>query len=219
MSKKPKKKIVNPALAGKSGAKKAGKKKKEKTSKLPPAKQSVVGEVASKKEGAKKIEKNIQLVLKRGRDRGFVTYSEILYYFPNIEEDVLLLEDLYARLEKENIQILETQELIEEVDNKKTKKVAHQRKKEQEIDFDQLSQDSVQMYLREIGRIPLLKGEEEKDLAKKIEKGDEEARRKLTQANLRLVVSIAKRYVGRSPHLTMLDLIQEGNIGLFIAVE
>jgi len=75
------------------------------------------------------------------------------------------------------------------------------------------------MYLREIGRIPLISGDEEKELAKRIEKGDEEARKKLTQANLRLVVSIAKRYVGRTPHLTLLDLIQEGNLGLFKAVE
>ncbi len=79
--------------------------------------------------------------------------------------------------------------------------------------------DSVQMYLREIGRVPLLKGSEEVELAKLIEKNDEAARQKLTQANLRLVVSIAKRYVGRSQNLTLLDLIQEGNIGLFKAVE
>jgi len=75
------------------------------------------------------------------------------------------------------------------------------------------------MYLREIGKIALLKEDEEKDLAKRIEMGDEDARQKLTQANLRLVVSIAKRYIGRSQHLTLLDLIQEGNIGLFKAVE
>ena len=75
------------------------------------------------------------------------------------------------------------------------------------------------MYLREIGRISLISGDEEKELARKIEKGDQEAREKLAQANLRLVVSIAKRYVGRSPHLTLLDLIQEGNLGLFKAVE
>src|SRR3989344_4604195 len=72
-----------------------------------------------------------------------------------------------------------------------------------------------QMYLREIGKITLLTGDEEKELARKIEKGDEDAKNKLALANLRLVVSIAKRYVGRSPNLTLLDLIQEGNIGLF----
>ncbi len=167
---------------------------------------------------AAEIERGIQALLKRGKDRGFVTYSEILYYFPTIEEDILLLEDLYTRFEKENIQILETKEFIED-EKTETKDTEKRRKKDEAIDFDQLSQDSVQMYLREIGRISLLTGDEEKDFAKRIEKGDEEARKKLTQANLRLVVSIAKRYVGRSPHLTLLDLIQEGNIGLFKAVE
>jgi RNA polymerase primary sigma factor len=79
--------------------------------------------------------------------------------------------------------------------------------------------DPVQMYLKEIGKIPFITAEEEKELSKRIEKGDEEAKRKLARANLRLVVSIAKKYVGRSPNLTLLDLIQEGNLGLFRAVE
>lgn len=167
---------------------------------------------------AQETEDKIQQLLKRGRERGFVTYSEILYYFPNIEEDILMLEDLYDRLGKENIDILESKEFIEEgeVSDRKT---LQKKKREEAIDFEQLSQDSVQMYLREIGRIPLITADEEKELAKRIEKGDEEARKKLMQANLRLVVSIAKRYVGRSPHLTLLDLIQEGNLGLFKAVE
>ncbi|MBI3421146.1 MAG: sigma-70 family RNA polymerase sigma factor [Candidatus Sungbacteria bacterium] len=167
-------------------------------------------------------EQKIQTLLKRGRERGFVTYAEILYYFPTIEEDILLLEDLYMRLEKENVDILESKEFIEEADAiapRPTTGAGKSRKRDAAYDFDQLSQDSVQMYLREIGKISLLTGDEEKDLAKRIEKGDEDARKKLTQANLRLVVSIAKRYVGRSPHLTLLDLIQEGNIGLFKAVE
>ncbi len=188
----------------------------------------------TKKEAAELAQKNIMSLLKRGRERGFVTYSEILYYFPTIEDDVMLLEDLYAKLEQENIEVLETREFLEE-EPKKTpgrqgtergehsganvKKTREHRKKEDAIDFDQLSQDSVQMYLREIGKISLINADEEKELARRIEKGDEEARKKLTQANLRLVVSIAKRYVGRSPHLTLLDLIQEGNIGLFKAVE
>ena len=87
------------------------------------------------------------------------------------------------------------------------------------LDLDDVSSDSVQMYLREIGRVPLLKGEEEVSLAKRNEKGDLMAKQKLTEANLRLVVSIAKKYVGRSANLSLLDLIQEGNIGLFRAVE
>ncbi|MDP3772272.1 MAG: sigma-70 family RNA polymerase sigma factor [bacterium] len=173
---------------------------------------------------AVEIEAKVQTLMKRGRDRGFVTYSEILYYFPKIEDDIFLLEDLYTRFEKGNIDVLESKELIEEIEKqtvpmgKKSAKAKGARK-EAAIDFDQLSQDSVQMYLREIGRIPLLTGDEEKSLARRIEKGDDEARKKLTQANLRLVVSIAKRYVGRSSHLSLLDLIQEGNIGLFKAVE
>lgn len=204
-----------------SRTRKPYKKKKvpEEAKKAPPIKE------LSKKELAEQTEKSIQSLLKRGRERGFVTYSEILYYFPTIEDDVLLLEDLYAKLEQENIQVLETREFIDEpvekIDKKEEKGKSHHvyKKREESIDFDQLSQDSVQMYLREIGRISLINAEEEKELAKRIEKGDEEARKKLTQANLRLVVSIAKRYVGRSPHLTLLDLIQEGNIGLFKAVE
>jgi RNA polymerase primary sigma factor len=75
------------------------------------------------------------------------------------------------------------------------------------------------MYLKEIGETPTLTAEEEKELAKRIEKGDQAAKEKLIKANLRLVVSIAKKYVGKSPHMTLLDLIQEGNIGLFRAVE
>jgi RNA polymerase primary sigma factor len=79
--------------------------------------------------------------------------------------------------------------------------------------------DSIQMYLREIGKYPLLNAQQERDLAKRIVEGDEEARNLLARANLRLVVSIAKKYVGRSPDLTLLDLIQEGNLGLFKAVD
>jgi len=178
----------------------------------------------SKKDAAKQTEEKIVALLARGRDRGFVTYSEILYYFPSIEDDVFLLEELYERFEREHIEVLETKEFIGEEKEKTTtkadaKKNTRRRAREEAMDFDQLAQDSVQMYLREIGKISLISADEEKDLARKIEKGDEEARKKLTQANLRLVVSIAKRYVGRSPHLTLLDLIQEGNIGLFKAVE
>ena len=177
--------------------------------------------ISAKAQSREAIEEKIKLLMKRGKERGFVTYAEILYYFPTIEENIIMLEDLYTRLEADNIDILESREFIEDAAPavKPGAKQGKGHKREAAIDFDQLSQDSVQMYLREIGRIALLSGDEEKDLAKRIEKGDEDARKKLTQANLRLVVSIAKRYVGRSPHLTLLDLIQEGNLGLFKAVE
>ncbi len=172
---------------------------------------------AAKKDAARETERKVAALLARGRERGFITYAEILYAFPMIEDDVLLLEDLYERFEKERIEVLESKEFIGEGESDKT--AAKKRSREEAMDFDQLAQDSVQMYLREIGKISLISADEEKNLARKIEKGDEEARKKLTQANLRLVVSIAKRYVGRSPHLTLLDLVQEGNVGLFKAVE
>jgi len=159
-------------------------------------------------------EKKIQDLIRRGRERGFVTYSEILKIFPAIEETIPLLEELYERFEAANVEVIETKDLLETseelVKGKKGKAAA-----EPEAD----SSDSVQMYLREIGKISLLTADQEKELARHIEKGDQEAREKLAQANLRLVVSIAKRYVGRSPHLSLLDLIQEGNLGLFKAVE
>ncbi len=192
-----------------------GKKRARKTRKPPSAQKKIIA--SPKKETSAEIKKKVGLILKRGRERGFITYSEILYYFPNIEEDIFLLEDLYGQFEKENIQVLESKEFIEE--SAEVHGTLKKKKKGESVGLDQLSQDSVQMYLREIGRIPLINADEEKELARRIEKGDEEARKKLTQANLRLVVSIAKRYIGRSPHLTLLDLTQEGNLGLFKAVE
>ena len=144
----------------------------------------------------------------KGRERGFVTYSEILYFFPEIEKDVRGLERLFEDLEKIGIEIKETKELL--TVEKET--VRKGRDSEARI-------DPIQMYLKEIGQISFVTAAEEKELAKKIEKGDGEAKKKLAKANLRLVVSIAKKYVGRSPNLTLLDLIQEGNLGLFRAVE
>jgi RNA polymerase primary sigma factor len=133
-----------------------------------------------------------------------------LYFFPEPEKDIRGLEQLYDRLEKEGVEVEEAKEFLraKEGPAEKTKRGASETKL-----------DPVQMYLKEIGKVSFLTAEEEKELSKKIEKGDEEARKKLARANLRLVVSIAKKYVGRSPNLTLLDLIQEGNLGLFRAVE
>jgi RNA polymerase primary sigma factor len=153
----------------------------------------------------------------RGRLRGFVTYSEILHLMPHIEQDIDALEKLYEKLSDANIELVESKDLLEATPEEPEKKAVKVKKVRAEP--EDFNQDSVQMYLREIGKISLINGDEEKELAKKIEMGNEEARRKLTEANLRLVVSIAKKYVGRSPHLTLLDLIQEGNLGLFKAVE
>lgn len=159
-------------------------------------------------------EEKLADLVRRGRGRGFVTESEIIQTFPNIEEDISGLENLYQHLESLNIKIIGAQERLKLAEPGKERL----KKSEAPAGPGPLF-DSVQIYLREIGKVPLLRGVEEVELAKKIEKGDEDARQKLTQANLRLVVSIAKKYVGRSSHLTLLDLIQEGNIGLTKAVE
>lgn len=152
-------------------------------------------------------------LIDRGRGRGFVTDTEVLTFFPRVEEDVAFLEEIYDRLEKANIKVVETTQLIE------LPKEEISTKELEEATIGDHLPDAVQMYLKEIGRTPLLKGDDERELAKKIEKGDEESRRRFIQANLRLVVSIAKRYVNRTPNLSILDLVQEGNIGLSRAVD
>jgi len=147
-------------------------------------------------------------LIEKGRKRGFITYDEILKIFPNIENDILFLDELYEKLGIAGIDVLEGGNLLNldaDLNNKDlTSSTTH---------------DSIQMYLKEIGQYPLIYASEEKELAKRIERGDEEAKNLLARANLRLVVSIAKKYVGRSANLTLLDLIQEGNLGLFKAVE
>ncbi len=155
-------------------------------------------------------------LLTRGKSKGFVTDSEIIYLFPEIEKEIDLLEEVYDILERENIKIIETSQLI---DVPLDKNEITKKELEMAAFSDEGLPDAVQVYLKEIGKTPLLTFAEEKDLAKKSEEGIEEARHKLIKANLRLVVSIAKRYVNRSPNLSILDLIQEGNIGLSRAVD
>lgn len=156
----------------------------------------------------------VQGLVQKGRSRGFVTHAEILATFPEIEKDISGLEGLYERLESLSINVIESSRVFDEKEAK-----VYDEKKRIETEFDDSASDAVQMYLKEIGRYPLLTGEEEIELAKRIERNDEAARQKLAVSNLRLVVSIAKKYVGRSANLSLLDLIQEGNIGLFKAVE
>ncbi len=178
--------------------------------------------IVLKKEGTEDEEKSAALesLLKKGRLRGFVTYNEILKEFPYIEEDIVFLDDLYQRFEEAGIDVLEGTNLLEVEKDKPKAKLKGKKKEEQWIKGDaSVTPDSVQMYLKEIGKISLISASEEKDLARQIEQGNEDAKRMLAQANLRLVVSIAKKYIGRTPNLTILDLIQEGNLGLFRAVE
>ncbi len=165
----------------------------------------------------------------RSKQRGFITEDEILHTFPDVERDIEKLEELYEKLEKNSIKVVssdemlkfETDKISEEFEKEKTVKKSSRKRGGSYIGdvSDDVSSDLVQMYLREIGRVGLLSTEEEVSLAKRIEKNDLVAKQKLTEANLRLVVSIAKKYVGRSHNLSLLDLIQEGNIGLFRAVE
>ncbi len=158
-------------------------------------------------------EQQLMELIKRGEEKGFVTDIEILDYFPDAEADTSFLERVYEELEQHSVRVIEVESLLqvpsEEISEKELREATN---------IKGNLPDNVQMYLREIGKTALLNSQEEKDLAKRILKGDEAARQRLIKANLRLVVSIAKRYVNRSP-LSISDLIQEGNIGLFKAVE
>jgi RNA polymerase primary sigma factor len=211
-SKKVKKKAM------KKKAKRTGKlkisKKTRKSSKIKKAVKKKSGK-ASRVSAAEKLQSaEINELIERGRPRGFVTDNEILYYFPKIEDNVKLLDEIYDRLEGAGIKVIETSALIDFSKDEKDVETL-----DESMGLGNDVPDAVQMYLKEIGKTPLLTKDEERDLAKRAEKGDEDARQKLMKANLRLVVSIAKRYVNRTPHLSILDLVQEGNIGLSRAVE
>ncbi|MBI2410855.1 MAG: sigma-70 family RNA polymerase sigma factor [Candidatus Kerfeldbacteria bacterium] len=176
-------------------------------------------------------------LLEKGRSRNFLTENEILYLFNHLEDYLSEFEDWLHDLEEQGVEILGP-------DGQPTLGVAggilkatgtaadgaarpgsgggildqvQRSRKMKSFDLGDIANDSIQMYLREIGKVPLLRGEEEVRLAKLKEQGDPEAKRRLIEANLRLVVSIAKKFTGRS--LSLLDLIQEGNVGLFRAVE
>lgn len=161
-----------------------------------------------------KEEARVKVLITLGRERGYITYDEIMREFPQIEDDVLLLEEMYERFGTAGIDVLEGGGMLEDT----SAQDVLEKKKLQNRRADS-SYDSVQMYLREIGQYPLLNAAMERELAQRILDGDEEARSILARSNLRLVVSIAKKYVNRSPDLTLLDLIQEGNLGLFKAVD
>lgn len=205
------KKTTRRKAAARGAAKKktaAGKKKTaaKKTRKTKTA--STKAPRSAKKRAA--MEDSKRELIDKGKSRGFVTYDEILKYFPKIEEDVLFLEELYESLQEAGIDVLEGGGLLTPQEEEQLVHRGYGKDS---------SRDSVQMYLKEIGQYPLINAAMEKELARRIESGDEEAKNLLARANLRLVVSIAKKYVGRSPDLTLLDLIQEGNIGLFKAVD
>ncbi len=219
-------KKASPLTSGRKSAKAAPKKP---VTKKVVAKKSVslTGKALAVKEARDLVKQNaFDELIARGKQRGFVTEDEIIHILPDVEQDLEHLENLYERLETSGIRITGSEEMLKiEVlptaakPETPAKAKARERAELQALSESSDTSDLVQMYLKEIGRVALLKGEEEVKYAKLIEKGDLAAKQKLTEANLRLVVSIAKKYVGRSHNLSLLDLIQEGNIGLFRAVE
>lgn len=219
-----KKKVAKKAKTS-TKKKKAIKKKTAKAKKVIVSKTKKVSLKQEEKAQQKKKKTDLlQDLLIRGKQRGFITEDEILYAIPDAEDNIEELEQFYEKAEKMGLNILGSDEMLkmetDKISDEMEEAKAGKRKKKDLIgDIEEASSDLVQMYLREIGRVDLLKSEEEISLAKRIEKGDLQAKQKLTEANLRLVVSIAKKYVGRSHNLSLLDLIQEGNIGLFRAVE
>lgn len=208
---KPKKVVVVKAKKKKVLVAKLKKAKVVKVKKVP-AKKVVKAEKPKKLNAAERkagdLSKKSDELIEKGRKRGFITYDEILKTFPDIENNIFFLDELYEKFGVAGIDVLEGGNLLN-LDTDVN-----------ELDLNKSAiHDSIQMYLKEIGQYPLIYANEEKELAKRIEKGDIEAKNLLARANLRLVVSIAKKYVGRSANLNLLDLIQEGNLGLFKAVE
>ena len=228
-------KIKKVSKGGKVGkGRKVGKAtKKKKITKKAPAKKKVTKKKApaKKKSVAKKPQKRTRYVLSpppaeevldrlivKGKNRGFITEQEALFIFPEVEDCLKLYEEFLDRLDREGVVYAELKEGILGRDRDRQDiydkiRLSHDRN----VDFSNITQDSIQLYLREIGRIPLLTAEQEVAFAKRKERNDKEADRRLIEANLRLVVSIAKKFVGKQ--LSLLDLIQEGNIGLFRAVK
>ena len=164
----------------------------------------------------KTLEEREQTLLKKGKEKGYITYEELAEELKGLDIDSDSLDDLYNLFVENNIEITSGQNEEESDDDNDGG--------EDLLDIEDLAlskdikiNDPVRMYLKEIGRINLLTPDEEFEYAKLAEQGDEYAKRMLAESNLRLVVSIAKRYVGRG--MLFLDLIQEGNIGLMKAVD
>ncbi|MFH0838035.1 MAG: RNA polymerase sigma factor RpoD [Patescibacteria group bacterium] len=201
-----------------------------------------------------KYPKAIKSLLQKGREQRFVTHKELLKAMPEIEDNVIMLDEIYTLFMDLGIEVIDVKSEViwgsagkkdksgfdmgddewvelddefpgeeDDTDSDKEEKEDEDKEDENEqaakkrANLKEIANDSVRMYLSEIGRVDLLSADEEIKLARQIAKGDPVAKQKLAEANLRLVVSIAKKYIGRG--LSFLDLIQEGNIGLFRAVE
>ncbi|HEY8417675.1 MAG TPA: RNA polymerase sigma factor RpoD [Limnochordales bacterium] len=164
---------------------------------------------------------SINELVQRGKKRGALTYREIMDVLQDVELSPEQIDEVYERLASQGIDVIadgaDADAFADDAEDSANGMVPDLASLDLSVPEGIGLDDPVRMYLKEIGRVPLLSAEEEVELAKRIEKGDEEAKRRLAEANLRLVVSIAKRYVGRG--MLFLDLIQEGNLGLLKAVE
>ena len=156
-----------------------------------------------------KMNSRIEMLVERGKQNGVLTYKEVMDTFNEMELDSEQIEQIYERFETMNIDVVEEIEVPDDINEE----IADVAAVTEGVAID----DPVRMYLKEIGKVPLLTAQEEIEIAQRMADGDPEAKRQLAEANLRLVVSVAKRYVGRG--MLFLDLIQEGNLGLIKAVE
>ncbi|MBP7331336.1 MAG: RNA polymerase sigma factor SigA [Firmicutes bacterium ADurb.Bin373] len=169
------------------------------------------------------VSEGVRELIEKGKKRGILTYNEIMDGLQGIDLTPEQIDEIYEKLATLGIEVVQETADLEPMENATLESSNEETEAEAEAEVDLAVpegvgiDDPVRMYLKEIGRVPLLTSEEEVDLAMRMEANDEEAKRKLAEANLRLVVSIAKRYVGRG--MLFLDLIQEGNLGLIKAVE
>lgn len=164
-----------------------------------------------------KLSPELRVLIEKGLSQKFITHNELAKCLPEAEDDIALLDEIYSLLIELDIDIVDYKDSV--VLNDKDEPVERDvtPEKLQEVDLSMISDDSVRMYLSEIGKVKLLTANEEVTLARKVRVGDINSKKKLMEANLRLVVSIAKKYIGRG--LSFLDLIQEGNLGLVRAVD
>jgi len=222
-NKKIKKNTAKKVKKSKAVAVRAEKPKKFKKS-FSPAKKPIKKKIEEERKIEKPTEEEMVNLIRKGKTRGFLTETELLRLFPEVEEYIFEYELFLSRLQESGLQIFEDAGKFLNIDETEKDKPEKKSSKKslmeaaKNIDLLKLNSDSIQMYLKEIGRVPLLDTEGEIELAKRKEKGDKDAERKIIEANLRLVVSIAKKFIG-AKGLSLLDLIQEGNIGLFRAVE
>ncbi len=167
--------------------------------------------------------KRLNTLIEKGQNEKMLDYNEVVDYFKDMKLEEEKYEEIMQFLENKKIDVVRVKETEDDVPEEELDAIAEEGTDEVDTEIDLSIPDSVniedpvRMYLKEIGKVPLLTAEEEIELAKRMEEGDEDAKKRLAEANLRLVVSIAKRYVGRG--MLFLDLIQEGNLGLIKAVE